>query len=167
MSLRCVFLFFFLFLDAFSHLYKRVYLSVCPSVRPLHTSWIFEKFAEIEQNSIRNKKICHLKDDSKTNTRAVFQNASVVRTLFDLFYNHRSSSNEIKVRLRSYWRSPMTQGNNHLSEVNICKLTTHVLVWRWRSTVKSYLDKKESFSFILKAFFRNDVRTDRCTNKPG
>ena len=63
-------------LDAFSHLYKRVCpsvrLSVCrsvhPSVGPLHTSWISEKWAEIEQNSIRSKTVCHLKDDSKTSS---------------------------------------------------------------------------------------------------
>ena len=30
-------------------------------------------------------KLCHLKDNSKTSTRAVRQNASVVRTLSDLF----------------------------------------------------------------------------------
>ena len=60
--------------------------SVGPSVGPSHTSWISEKWAEFEQNSIRNKKVCHLEDDSKTSTRAVSQNASVVRTLFDLFY---------------------------------------------------------------------------------
>ena len=30
-------------------------------------------------------KLCHLKDNSKTSTRAVRQNASVVRTLCDLF----------------------------------------------------------------------------------
>ena len=77
------------FLDAFSHLYKRVWPSVRPSVRPLHTSWIFEKFAKFEQNSIRNKKVCHLEDDSKTSTRAGSQNASVVRTLFDLFINRK------------------------------------------------------------------------------
>ena len=77
------------FLDAFSHLYKRVCPSVGPSVgrsvRPSHTSWISEKGAEFEQNSIRNKKVCHLKDDSKTSTQAVSENASIVRTLFDLF----------------------------------------------------------------------------------
>ena len=30
--------------------------------------------------------MCHLEDDSKTSTRADSQNASVVRTLFDLFF---------------------------------------------------------------------------------
>ena len=59
--------------------------SVGPSVGPSHTSWISEKRAEFEQNSIRNKKVCHLENESKTSTRAVSQNASVVRTLFDLF----------------------------------------------------------------------------------
>ena len=34
-------------------------------------------------------KLCHFKDDSETSTRAVRQNASVVRTLFDLFLNIR------------------------------------------------------------------------------
>ena len=60
--------------------------SVRRSIRRSHTSWNFEKWAEFEQNSIRNIKLCHLKDDSKTSTRAVNQNASVVRTLFDLFF---------------------------------------------------------------------------------
>ena len=60
--------------------------SVGRSVRPSHTSWISEKWAKFEQNSIRNMKVRHLKDDSKTSTRTVRQNASVVRTLFDLFY---------------------------------------------------------------------------------
>ena len=59
--------------------------SVCRSVRPSHTSWISEKWAHFEQNSIRNMKLCHLKDNSETSTRANRQNASVVRTLFDLF----------------------------------------------------------------------------------
>ena len=66
--------------------------SVCRSIRPSvgrsiprsHNSWISEKWAEFEQNSIRNEIVCHLKDNSKTSTRAVCENASVVRTLFDL-----------------------------------------------------------------------------------
>ena len=66
-----------------------VHRSVRPLVRRSHSSWISEKLAEFEQNSIRNKKVCHLKDDSKTSTRAVSQNASVVRTLFDLFGHNR------------------------------------------------------------------------------
>ena len=65
------------FLDAFSHLYKRVCLSVGPSVTHELNFW---EMGEIEQKSTRNKKVCHLKDDSKTSTRAVRQ-----RTLFDLF----------------------------------------------------------------------------------
>ena len=52
------------------------------SVRWSHTSWISEKWAEFEKNSIRNKIVCHLKKI----TRAAGENASVVRTLFDLFY---------------------------------------------------------------------------------
>ena len=60
--------------------------SVRPSVGRSHTSWISEKWAEFEQNSIRTMKLSHLKDDSKTSTLAVRQNASVVRTLFDLFF---------------------------------------------------------------------------------
>ena len=43
------------FLDAFSHLYKRVCLSVSRS----HTSWISEKWADFKQSSIRIKKVCH------------------------------------------------------------------------------------------------------------
>jgi len=78
-------------LDAFSHLYKRVSPSVGRSVRrsvgrSVTHKLNFEKWAEFEQNSMRNKKVCHLEDDSKTSTRAVSQNASVVRTLFDLFF---------------------------------------------------------------------------------
>ena len=73
------------FLDAFSHLYKRV----CPFVRPSvglsvgrsHTSWISERWAKFEQNSIRNKKVCHLKDDSKTSTRAVRQRTHLLSEL--------------------------------------------------------------------------------------
>ena len=93
-----------MFLDAFSHLYKRVCPSVGPSVRPSvgpsvrpsHTSWISEKWAEFEQNSIRNKKVCHLKGDSKTSTRAIRQNASVVRTPFDLFVRNPFTSNQVE-----------------------------------------------------------------------
>ena len=65
---------------------------VGPSVRsfvgPSHTSRIAKKWAKFEQNSItsiRIRKVCDLEDDSKTSTQAVSQNASVVRTLFDLF----------------------------------------------------------------------------------
>ena len=54
---------------AFSHLYKRV----CLSIRPSHTSLISEKWAKFEQNSTRNKKVCHLKDYSKTSTQAALQ----------------------------------------------------------------------------------------------
>ena len=39
-------------------------------------------------------KLCHLKDDSKTSTRAVRQNASVVRTLFDLLIVDELTENE-------------------------------------------------------------------------
>ena len=63
-----------------------VHPSVGPSVHWSHTSWISEKWAEFEQNSIRNKILCHLKDNLKTSTRGVLENASVVWTLFDLFF---------------------------------------------------------------------------------
>ena len=36
---------------------------------------------EIELNSIRNKKVCHLKDDSKTSTRAVRQRTHLLSEL--------------------------------------------------------------------------------------
>ena len=36
---------------------------------------------EIKQNSIRNKKVCHLKDDSKTSTRAVRQRTHLLSEL--------------------------------------------------------------------------------------
>ena len=55
--------------------------SVGPSVRRSHTSWISEKWAEFEQNSIRNKKVCHLKDYSKTSTRAVRQRTHLLSEL--------------------------------------------------------------------------------------
>ena len=68
------FLIFMWYLDAFSHLYKRVCPSVRRSVGPLVTHKLnFWEMGEIEQNSIRNKKVCHLKDDSKTKTQAVRQ----------------------------------------------------------------------------------------------
>ena len=47
--------------------------SVGRSVGRSHTKWISEKWAEFEPNSISTKKVCHLKDYSKTNTRAVRQ----------------------------------------------------------------------------------------------
>ena len=55
------------FLDAFWHLYKRV----CPSVRPSSTSWNSEERAEFERNSTGNMELCHLKEDSETNTRQI------------------------------------------------------------------------------------------------
>ena len=60
--------------------------SVGPSVRRSHTSRFFEKWAEFEQSSIRSKKVglSHSNDYLNTSTWAVRQNASVVRTLFDL-----------------------------------------------------------------------------------
>ena len=78
---------YFLFLDAFSHLYKRVCPSVRPSVRwsvgPSVTHELnFWEMGEIEQNSIRNKKVCHLKDDSKTSTRAVRQRTHLLSELY-------------------------------------------------------------------------------------
>ena len=66
----------FLFIDAFSHLYKRVCPSirpsVCPSIGPSHTSWFSEKWAEIRR----------FKDKYAGSSP---ENASVVRILFDLF----------------------------------------------------------------------------------
>ena len=62
-----------------------VCLSVRRSVRPSHMSWISEKWADFEQNSVRNIRLCHLKDNSETSTLADRQNASVVWTLFNLF----------------------------------------------------------------------------------
>ena len=47
--------------------------SVRPSIGRSHSSWISKKWAKFEQNSIRKKKVCHLKDNSKTSTRAVRQ----------------------------------------------------------------------------------------------
>ena len=55
--------------------------SVRPSVGPSHTSWISEKWAEFEQNSIRNEKVSHLKDDSKTSTWAVRQRTHLLSEL--------------------------------------------------------------------------------------
>lgn len=58
-----------------------VHRSVGPSVSLSHT--IFEKFdisTKMEQNSIKNMKICHLHDNSETNTRADRQKESDART---------------------------------------------------------------------------------------
>ena len=55
--------------------------SVGWSFRRSQTSWISEKRAEFEQNSIRNKKVCHLKDYSKTSTRAVRQRTHLLAEL--------------------------------------------------------------------------------------
>ena len=57
--------------------------SVCRSVPvgPSHTRSISEKWAKSEQNSIRNKKVCHLKDDSKTSTWAVRQRTHLLSEL--------------------------------------------------------------------------------------
>ena len=61
-------LYFWDFLDAFLHLYKRV----CPSVRPSvgrsvghtdsHTSWISDISTEMKQNSTKNTMLRHLQD---------------------------------------------------------------------------------------------------------
>ena len=89
-SLASFFSFYLSFLDAFSHLYKRVCpsvrRSVGPSVGRSHTSWISEKWAEFEQNSIGNKKVCHLKDYSKTSTRAVRQRTHLLSELCSTCY---------------------------------------------------------------------------------
>ena len=58
--------------------------SVCPSVHPSHTSWISEKYAmlvRIEQKSIHDMELPHLRDHTKTSTRADRQNASYVCTI--------------------------------------------------------------------------------------
>ena len=57
--------------------------SVGPSVRRsvTHELNFSEKWAKIEQNSIRNRKVCHLKDDSKTRTRAVRQRTHLLSEL--------------------------------------------------------------------------------------
>ena len=55
--------------------------SVGPSVGPSHTSWNRAKWAKFEQNSIRNKKVSHLKDDSKTSTWAVCQRTHLLSEL--------------------------------------------------------------------------------------
>ena len=67
------------------HLYKRVCLSVGRSVgRSVgHTQVEFQRliWVEFDQNSIRNKIVCHLKDDSKTSTRAVRQRTHLLSEL--------------------------------------------------------------------------------------
>ena len=61
---------------------------VCPSVRPSVRRSVRHTRVEFLRNGPNLNKIasgiCHLKDNSKTFTRAVCENASVVRTLFDL-----------------------------------------------------------------------------------
>ena len=79
-----------LFLDAFSHLYKRVCPSLCrsvgrsvgQSVRRSHMSWIFDISTKVEQNNMKHN---HLRDNLKTGTWADRQNASYVWTPSDLF----------------------------------------------------------------------------------
>ena len=60
---------------------------VCRSVRPSHTSWIFQNWyfwAEFEQKRMGNMHLCHYKYNSETSTRADPQSVSVVWTLSDL-----------------------------------------------------------------------------------
>ena len=66
MILKCV-------LASLSVLFARgcVRQLVGPSVRRSLSSWISEEWAKFEQNVIRNMKLCHLKDDLETSTRAV------------------------------------------------------------------------------------------------
>ena len=82
-----------------SRIYVRGYVrrsvrrSVRPSFRRSHTSWISEKYdisTKIEPNSTKNIKLCHLKDNSETSTRADRQNAFDVWTPSDLFIYHCS-----------------------------------------------------------------------------
>ena len=78
-----------LFLDALSHLCASLCdgMSVLPSVRWSHTSWIFENsdsLIKMEQNSTKNMKLYHLKNNSEKSTRADRQNAFDVWTLSDL-----------------------------------------------------------------------------------
>ena len=73
-------------LDAFSHLYKRVCLSVRRSVGPSHTSWISEKWdfwTEFEQNSITGTSYCTIWKTIKRQVRYVAgrRNASYVWSL--------------------------------------------------------------------------------------
>ena len=81
------------FLDALSHLYKRVCpfvgrsvrLSVRLSVTHKLNFWKSNDLTKIEQNSTKNMKLFHLKDNSETSTQADRQNASDVWTPSDLF----------------------------------------------------------------------------------
>ena len=95
------------FLDAFSHPYKRVRPSVGRSVRPSQASWISDISTEMKQKSTKNMLPSHLKDIKarieqksinniklpfeglfkglKTSMRADRQNASYVCSPSDLF----------------------------------------------------------------------------------
>ena len=89
------------FLDAFSHLYKRVCRSVGPSVRRSHTSWISKKsdiLTKMEQDSIKNTKLYHLTDSLEISMLADRQNASDVWTPLDLllFFATKRKWNKIK-----------------------------------------------------------------------
>ena len=79
------------FLDAFSHLYRRVCPSVGQSIRPSVGRSVHHTRVEFPRNELNFNKIvsgtwkCHLKDYSETSTRVDRQNASVVWTLSSLF----------------------------------------------------------------------------------
>ena len=48
--------------------------------------------------SLYGASVCHLEDDSKASTQAVHENASVVRTLFDLFSSFSFISSFVEVK---------------------------------------------------------------------
>ena len=75
------------FLDAFSHLYKRVCPSVGPSVRRSvgHTRVEFPGKGLNLNKIVQEHETMPVDRQFRDRTRAVRENASVVRTLFDLF----------------------------------------------------------------------------------
>ena len=144
------------FLDAFSHLYKRVCPTVRPSVRPSVCRLVRVEFLGNGLNlyiSIGNMKLCHLQDNSETSTRADRQNASVVRTLFDLFMNDmilvrkltkvQCLFNEIR---QIDWKKMAQRGSHediHLSKQPITNNASHICL-----PEISYLHSPKSISSI-------------------
>ena len=80
--------------------------SVRRSVHRSQTSWISANWVEFEQNSIRNMKLYHQKENSEKSTRADRQNASVVWTVsFVSCISVRGSVCPLVRRLQTNWIS--------------------------------------------------------------
>jgi len=121
---------------------SRIYIRgcVCPSVRPSHTSWISEKWADFEQNSVRNMKLCHWKDNSEASTLADRQDASVVWTLFNLFFQKfvhfdSLSNSSMCMWLRSFTMTTFDQWSCHCLSISVLwSLRVRMCLWPIVST---------------------------------